>query len=130
MRETTPMRQKGTSFLDIIQSDLILNEFEHILEIKRGKMMSSLKIEQIYEKIHIIETIVKKCTESDQTLTLDQLQEYSLNLGALQMVNFLPHMDLIPIQTQNRINLVMRSAQKELAKQFETKNLAFETNVD
>ena len=92
--------------------------------------MSALKIEQIYEKIHIIEKIVEKCTESGQILTLEQLQEYSLNLGALQMVNFLPHMDLIPIQTQNRINLVMRSAQKELVKQFEAKSRAYQANVD
>ena len=65
MQETTAGLQSGTSFLDIVQSDLILNEFEHILEIKRGKMMSALKIEQIYDKIHTIEKIVEKCTESD-----------------------------------------------------------------
>ena len=57
--------QSSTPFLDIIQSDLILNEFENILEIKRGKMMSALKIEQIYDKIHTIEKIVKKCSESE-----------------------------------------------------------------
>ena len=82
-------------------------------------MMSALKIESIYNKIHMIEQIVDKCTNAGQVLTLDQLQEFALNLGALQMVNFLPHMDLIPIQTQNRINLLMGSAQKELVKQFE-----------
>ena len=82
-------------------------------------MMSALKIESIYNKIHMIEQIVDKCTNAGQVLTLDQLQEFALNLGALQMVNFLPHMDLIPVQTQNRINLLMGSAQKELVKQFE-----------
>lgn len=89
--------QVQVSFLDIIQSDLLLAEFDRILNIKRGKMLSALKIEQIYEKIHLIESIVDQCTNSGQVLTLEQLQEYSLNLGALQMVNFLPHMDLIPI---------------------------------
>ena len=44
------------------------------------------------------------------------------------MVNFLPHMDLIPIQTQNRINLLMGSAEKHLKKQFEEKLLYFELN--
>ena len=79
-------------------------------------MMSALKIEQIYNKIHMIEQIVDKCTNAGQVLTLEQVQEFALNLGALQMVNFLPHMDLIPVQTQNRINLLMGSAQKELVK--------------
>ena len=73
--------------------------------------MSALKVEQIYEKIHLIEGIVDKCTNSAElVLGLDQLQEFALNLGALQMVNFLPHMDLIPVQTQNRINLLMGAA--------------------
>ena len=52
-------------------------------------MMSALKIESIYNKIHMIEQIVDKCTNAGQVLTLDQLQEFALNLGALQMVNFL-----------------------------------------
>ena len=43
------------------------------------------------------------------------------------MVNFLPHMDLIPVQTQNRINLLMNSAQKELVKQFAEKITDYET---
>lgn len=67
-------------------------------------MMSALKIDQIYEKIYLVENIVEKCTNCDhpshenQTkLSLDQLKEFALNLGALQMVNFLPHMDLIPV---------------------------------
>lgn len=109
------------AFLDMIQSDVLLGEFDNILTIKRGKMMSSLKIEKIYSKIHMIEEIVDNCTNADQSLTLEQLQEFALNLGALQMVNFLPHMDLIPVQTQNRINLLMNSAQRELIKQFEEK---------
>ena len=50
------------TLLDIIQSDVLLNEFENILTIKRGKMMSTLKIEKIYNKIHMIEEIVDKCT--------------------------------------------------------------------
>lgn len=90
-------------------------------------MMSTLKIEKIYNKIHMIEEIVDKCTSSAQSLTLEQLQEFALNLGALQMVNFLPHMDLIPVQTQNRINLLMNSAQKELVKQFAEKITDYET---
>lgn len=49
-----------------------------------------------------------------------------MNLGALQMVNFLPHMDLIPVQTQNRINLLMGTAQRQLIKQFESKMLDFD----
>ena len=118
---------RGVTLLDVIQSDVLLNEFENILTIKRGKMMSSLKIEKIYNKIHMIEEIVDKCTSSAQSLTLEQLQEFALNLGALQMVNFLPHMDLIPVQTQNRINLLMNSAQKELVKQFGEKITDYET---
>lgn len=35
------------------------------------------------------------------------------------MVNFLPHMDLVPAQTQNRINLLMSDAKRELIRQFE-----------
>ena len=118
---------RGVTLLDVIQSDVLLNEFENIMTIKRGKMMSTLKIEKIYSKIHMIEEIVEKCTSSAQSLTLEQLQEFALNLGALQMVNFLPHMDLIPVQTQNRINLLMNSAQKELVKQFAEKITDYET---
>ena len=44
------------------------------------------------------------------------------------MVNFLPHMDLIPPQTQNRINLLMGAAQRELVKQFEIKIINFKSN--
>ena len=112
------MGVRGVTFLDMVQSDILLSEFENILTIKRGKMMSSLKIEKIYNKIHMIEKIVDECcidTEG-KTLTLEQLQEFALNLGALQMVNLLPHMDLVPVQTQNRINLLMNSAKKELVK--------------
>ena len=90
--------------------------------------MSSLKIEKIYNKIHMIEKIVDECcidTEG-KTLTLEQLQEFALNLGALQMVNLLPHMDLVPVQTQNRINLLMNSAKKELVKQFADKIADYE----
>ena len=92
-------------------------------------MMSSLKIEKIYNKIHMIENVVEECTHNveGKKLTLEQLQEFALNLGALQMVNLLPHMDLIPVQTQNRINLLMNSAQKELVKQFANKIADFET---
>ena len=115
------------TFFDVIQSDVLLNEFENILSIKRGKMMSSLKIEKIYNKIHSIEQIVDKCRNA-QSLTLEQLQEFALNLGALQMVNYLPHMDLIPVQTQNRINLLMDSAQRELVKQFAEKITVYENN--
>ena len=32
-------------------------------------MMSTLKIEQIYEKIHLIESIVEKCTNNPQNST-------------------------------------------------------------
>ena len=35
--------------------------------------MSSLKIEKIYNKIHMIEQIVDKCTNAAQVLTLEQL---------------------------------------------------------
>ena len=76
---------------------MLLMEFENILNIKRGKRMSALKIDQIYEKVHLIESIVDNCSNSGKVLSLEQIQEYALNLGALQMVNFLPHMDLIPI---------------------------------
>ena len=92
-------------------------------------MMSSLKIEKIYSKIHSIEKIVDECctnTTQGRTLTLEQLQEFALNLGALQMVNLLPHMDLVPVQTQNRINLLMNSAKKELVKQFADKIADYE----
>jgi len=101
--ELTAKRIKDdVSFLDIIQTELLLGEFENILNIKRGKMMSALKVEQIYEKIYLIESIVEKCTNADDnkslmSLDLGQLQEFALNVGALQMVNFLPHMDLIPV---------------------------------
>jgi hypothetical protein len=41
------------------------------------------------------------------------------------MVNFLPHVDLIPAETQNRINLLMGAAQKQLIKQFENKIIEY-----
>ena len=69
---------------------MLLREFENILSIKRGKMISALKIEQIYEKIHLIETMVENCTKNPQdtearpkSLSLDQLKEFAKNLGAL-----------------------------------------------
>ena len=46
-------------------------------------------------------------------------------LTTVQMVNFLPHMDIIPVQTLNRINLLLGKAQQELARQFERKVLDF-----
>lgn len=46
------------SFLDMIQSEMLLTEFERILNIKRGKMLAALKVDQIYEKIYLIESIV------------------------------------------------------------------------
>ena len=42
------------------------------------------------------------------------------------MVNFLPHMDIIPVQTINRINLLMGRSSQELARQFERKILDFQ----
>ena len=79
--------------------------------------MPALKIEQIYEKIYSIESILNSAVkESDSGLSLDNMKEFALNLGALQMVNMLPHMDLIPVETQNRINLLMGEAQRKLTK--------------
>ena len=54
-------------------------------------MISTLKIEQIYEKIHLIETMVENCTKKPpqntdakpKSLSLDQLKEFARNLGAL-----------------------------------------------
>ena len=44
--ELTAKRIKDdVSFLDLIQTELLLGEFENILNIKRGKMMSALKVE-------------------------------------------------------------------------------------
>jgi len=57
--------------LDIIQTDVLLKEFDNILNIKRGRMMSALKVEQIYSKIHLIESIVEKCSTSGQLLKLE-----------------------------------------------------------
>jgi len=53
--EKTQSKPQKVTFLDILQSDLLMVEFEKILNIKRGKMMSALKIEKIYDKIHLIE---------------------------------------------------------------------------
>mgnify|MGYP006922982824 CR=1 FL=1 len=50
-----------------------MSEFENILTIKRGKMMSALNIEQIYNKIHVVEEIVDRCVNADEGLTLEQL---------------------------------------------------------
>ena len=97
---TQPKSKIEVSFLDVLQSNILLTEFENILTIKRGKMMPALKIEQIYEKIYSIESILNSAVkESDSGLSLDNMKEFALNLGALQMVNMLPHMDLIPVET-------------------------------
>ena len=78
-------KQFQSSYLDNLQKDMMLKEFENILSIKRGKMMSTLKVEEIYAKIHLIEDIVDQCSSAghQKILTLNQLQEYTLNLGAL-----------------------------------------------
>jgi len=69
-----PGSTKATvSLLDIFQSDLLLQEFENILTIKRGKMLSALKVDQIYEKIHHVEKIVDECTLQGRGLNLAQL---------------------------------------------------------
>lgn len=115
-----------STLLDVMQTDVLLSEFEKILNIKRGKQLQALKVEKIYERIHLIEDIVdRSCNAEGQILQLEQLQDFALNLGALQMVNFLPHMDIIPVHTLNRINLLMGKAQQELARQFERKVLDF-----
>lgn len=59
--------REDVSFLDIIQTELLLGEFENILNIKRGKMMSALKVEQIYDKVYLIESIVEQCSAADQS---------------------------------------------------------------
>ena len=58
-RGTTP------SFLDIVQSEVLLREFENILTIKRGKLLSPLKVEQLYHKIHLIEDIVAQLARTE-----------------------------------------------------------------
>lgn len=59
--------------LDVLQTDVLLHEFENILSIKRGKQLKILKIDKIYERVHMIEKIVDFSCSSGEVLKLEQL---------------------------------------------------------
>ena len=56
------------SLLDVLQTDVLLQEFENILSIKRGKQLKALKVDKIYERVHMIEDIVDKSCSSGEVL--------------------------------------------------------------
>ena len=61
------------SLIDILQSDVLLKEFHNILNIKRGKQLQALKVDKIYERVHLIEEIVDRSCNSGEVLKLEQL---------------------------------------------------------